>query len=220
MNRQELAIAYLLDELDRADRDRVERRLGHDPDLRTEVESLRPLVGKLDRLPEDAWPADPVSAGVAAAARGGSAGARRWSLRPAVALATLLVVAALGAGLGVLLSQGDSTAPPNPVAVLRPLKPVAGEEATVAMPAANEMLFRAKGLPALGAGQYYEIWLMTDPRRSVPVASFRVDPQGEAVVRVPLPADPTGYRYFDVSRQRVGDGTGHSSSSVLRGPIV
>ncbi len=90
----------------------------------------------------------------------------------------------------------------------------------MSMPAAEEMVFHAKGLPVLGAGQYYEIWLMTDAKRTVPVASFRVDSSGEAVVRVPLPADPTAFRYFDVSRQRVGEGTGHSASSVLRGPIA
>jgi hypothetical protein len=37
-------------------------------------------------------------------------------------------------------------------------------------------------------------------------------------VSVPLPANPRQFRYFDISRQAVGGGTGHSTDSVLRGP--
>ncbi len=112
MNRQELAIAYLLDELDRADREGVERQLERDPALRGEIESLRPVVGKLDRLPGDAWPADPGPA-VAPPAPSEGPQERRWSLRPAVALAALLIVAALGAGLGVLLARAAARPRPN-----------------------------------------------------------------------------------------------------------
>ena len=126
------------------------------------------------------------------------------------------MVAALGFGLGALLTGGDS-ARTAPAIVLRPLAPTSGEEATVAMPAPGEMVFTAEGLPTLKSGQYYEIWLMSSSSRLVPVASFRVGSDGHAQVRVPLPADPSSYRYFDVSRQRVAEGTVHSGDSVLRG---
>ena len=73
------------------------------------------------------------------------------------------------------------------------------------------------GLPRSGPDQYYEVWLMSDAASTVPVASFRVGPNGTATVQVPLPADPADFRYFDVSRQTVPAGTAHSSDSVLRG---
>jgi anti-sigma-K factor RskA len=233
MNRRELASAYLLDALEPDERAKVERRLAGDAELRAEVDAARALTARLEALPEDAWPMDASSEADAAPARdpavAGSAvadakpavapvgrGRRRWTIRPAFALAALLVVAALGFGLGALLNGGGSSKT-APTIVLRPLEATAGEEATVAMPAPGEMLFTAEGLPTLKAGQYYEIWLMSSSSKLVPVASFRVGADGRAQVRVPLPADPTAYRYFDVSRQVAGAGTEHSADSVLRG---
>jgi anti-sigma-K factor RskA len=214
MNRRELAAAYLLDSLDPGERAKVERRLAGDAELRAEVEAARALTTRLDALPEDAWPISGSTSpepGAEPAPR-----PRRWTVRPVLAVAALAVVAALAFGLGALLTGGETTKT-APTIVLRPLEPTAGEEATVAMPAPGEMLFTAEGLPTLEAGQYYEIWLMSSTSRLVPVASFRVGADGHAQVRVPLPADPTAYRYFDVSRQVAGAGTAHSADSVLRG---
>jgi anti-sigma-K factor RskA len=211
MNRRELAAAYLLDALDPGERAEVERRLAGDAELRAEIEAARALTARLEALPEEAWPVESP-----APAESTARPTRHWTVRPAFALAALLVVAALGFGLGALLTGGGSTKT-APTLVLRPLEPTAGEEATVAMPAPGEMLFTAEGLPALEAGQYYEIWLMSSTSKLVPVASFRVGADGHAQVRVPLPADPTSYRYFDVSRQVAGAGTEHSADSVLRG---
>lgn len=234
MNRRELAAAYLLDSLDEVERAEVERRLSGDAELRAEVEATRALTTRLEALSGPAWPevgaavsaGNPASTGAgapatsepAAGARSGSesGSGRGWRVRPVFALASLFLVAALGFGLGALLTGGDSTRP-APAIVLRPLVPTGSEEATVAMPAPGEMLFTAEGLPALKSGQYYEIWLMSSASRLVPVASFRVGPDGHAQIRVPLPAAPTSYRYFDVSRQQVSEGTDHSADSVLRG---
>jgi anti-sigma-K factor RskA len=225
MNRRELATAYLLDSLDEVERAEVERRLSGDAELRAELEAARALTVHLGSLPGPAWPeagaADAgagaiVGPGPAAGVEAAPARPRRWRVRPALAVLALLVVAALGFGLGALLTGGDSGRP-APAIVLRPLGPAGGEEATVAMPAPGEMLFTAEDLPALKSGQYYEIWLMSSSSRLVPVASFRVGADGHAQVRVPLPADPSSYRYFDVSRQRVAEGTAHSADSVLRG---
>jgi len=218
MNRRELTAAYLLDTLEPRERAAFERRLADDGELRAEVEATRALTTHLGALPVAAWPATEEAADAAAAAspRPVTAAARRWSVRPVAALATLLCVAALAFGLGALLTDGDSGRS-EPAIVLRPLQPTSGEEATVAMPAPGEMLFDAEGLPTLRPGQYYEIWLMSSSSRLVPVASFGVGADGRAQVRVPLPADPTSFRYFDVSRQQVGQGTGHSADSVLRG---
>jgi anti-sigma-K factor RskA len=227
MNRRELAAAYLLDSLESAERADFERRLAGDAGLRAEVEATRALTTRLEALPEGAWPlvateedgpataADPTDAAASGAAPVPQR-ARRWRVRPAFAIAALLVVAALGFGLGAVLTGGGSSKT-APAIVLRPLEPTAGEEATVAMPAPGEMLFTAEGLPTLEPGEYYEIWLMSSTSKLVPVASFRVGADGRAQVRVPLPADPSAYRYFDVSRQIAGAGTEHSADSVLRG---
>jgi anti-sigma-K factor RskA len=227
MNRRQLASAYVLDALDPVERAEVERRLAGDGELRAEVEAARALTSRLDALPATAWPAVEGDAPAVGAAAPGATpaatptpvparSARRWRVRPVLAIAALLVVAAAGFGLGALLTGGSSQRP-APAIVLRPLEPTAGEEATVAMPAPGEMLFTAEGLPTLEAGQYYEIWLMSSTSKLVPVASFRVGADGHAQVRVPLPADPSSYRYFDVSRQVAGAGTEHSADSVLRG---
>jgi hypothetical protein len=87
------------------------------------------------------------------------------------------------------------------------------------MPSPDDMVLTVSDLPRSAQGQYYELWLLGD-EETVPVASFRVGPEGTATVRVPLPVDPGEYRYFDVSRQSAADGTEHSADSVLRGPTA
>jgi len=220
MNRRELAAAYMLGELDAAGREDVDRRLADDPELRAEVEAMRPLLGALSELPAEGWPPDAVT-DAAAPAPEPVTPPRRWSLRPAFAIAALLLVALLGTGLGALLADGGGDVNRQaPTIALRPLEPTTGEAATVAMPRPGEMVLRARGLPPSASGQYYELWLMTDAQRTVPIASFRVGPDGRATLRVPLPADPARYRYFDVSRQLVNGGTEHSADSILRGPTA
>jgi Anti-sigma-K factor rskA len=145
---------------------------------------------------------------------------RRFTVRPALAVAAIVLALAIGGAVGALVagggSSGSSTAPV--AIVLRPLHEGAGAaRGDISMPAAETMLLEVHGLPASGADGYYEVWLMNDAESLVPVASFRVGRDGRAKVEVPLPADPGSYRYFDVSRQTVGGGTAHSGDSVLRG---
>ncbi|HEU4599669.1 MAG TPA: anti-sigma factor, partial [Solirubrobacterales bacterium] len=91
---------------------------------------------------------------------------------------------------------------------------------SVGKPNHRTMVLDVAGLPPAGPGHYYELWLMSSPSRTVPVASFNVNANGHAEVRVPLPAAPAAYRYFDVSRQTASAGTVHSGESVLRGPTT
>jgi anti-sigma-K factor RskA len=240
----ELIAAYALGVLEGEDLTEFERRLEDDAGLRDEVEATRGTMAQLSELPGEAWPraqtagdaadlslpaveaapAEPAPAPEPATAptpQPRRAPSRRWTLRPAFALGALLVAAVIGGGLGALLAGGDagsSSTPTPPVAfTLQPLAAPADSAGAISMPGPETMLLHVKGLPASGDGQYYEVWLMSDATSTVPVASFRVGTDGAATVEVPLPADPADFRYFDVSRQTVAGGTGHSDESVLRG---
>jgi anti-sigma-K factor RskA len=235
MSHDELVAAYALGVLEGEELSEFERRLEGDAGLRAEVEATRGTMTQLSELPGEAWPevggagaavaeADletemPAVAVPAPAPR--RTRSRRWSLRPAFALGALLVALVIGGAAGALVFGGDSdssTSPTPPVALtLQPLDAPANSAGEISMPGPETMLLHVKGLPASEEGQYYEIWLMSDAASTVPVASFRVGEDGEATVEVPLPADPADFRYFDVSRQTVSGGTGHSDDSVLRG---
>ncbi len=220
MNTRELAAAYVLDELEPARRAEVERRLESDPELRAEVEAMGPLTATLAELPVEVWPDAPAPTPAPDPARPVAAKRPRrvWSLRPAFAIAGLLVALAIGAGLGAALDS-DAGGESGPELTLSGLTPTASASGRVTMPSPEEMVLTVADLPRSARGQYYELWLLGD-EETVPVASFRVGAEGTATVRVPLPVDPGEYRYFDVSRQSAADGTEHSADSVLRGPTA
>lgn len=221
MNRQELIAAYALGELEGPERERFEREAAADPALRAEIEATRGTMLQLEALPGDAWPADvpePLPP-EPAPAREPAPRRRRFALRPLPVAAMVLVAAVIGGVVGALIASGsDSSAPPaKTVLVLHPLDAPKDSRADISMPRSDTMLLKAKGLPPSAAGDYYEVWLMSSDQKLVPVASFKVGESGEASVEVPLPAAPSEYTYFDVSRQSVSGGTGHSDDSVLRG---
>jgi anti-sigma-K factor RskA len=228
----ELSAAYVLGELEGAELADFERRLAADPALRAEVDAARGTIAQLEALPGDAWPEAAPAPAVAAlpidpgreavAVEPGAdrpAPRRGFTLRPAFALAAVVAALVIGGAAGALIFGGSSESSParKTVLVLHPLDAPKASGADLSMPAADTMLLRTYGLPASAPGGYYEVWLMSSNQRLVPVASFRVGSSGEASVEVPLPASPTDYRYFDVSRQTVAEGTGHSTDSVLRG---
>ncbi len=235
MNSRELAAAYVLGELDPGRRAEVESRLRSDPELRAEVEAIGPLTASLAALPDEGWPAAAVSAPAAVGApapplvdapaepQARTAPPRRrreWRLRPAFAIAGVLVALLVGTGLGTVLDGGGSgTDDGGPELTLDGLAPTTAASGRVTMPSPDDMVLTVSDLPRSAQGQFYELWLLNDDE-TVPVASFRVGDEGTATVRVPLPVDPSEYRYFDVSRQRAADGTEHSSDSVLRGPTA
>ncbi len=210
MNDRELAAEFVLGEIEGTRRVDLERRLRTEPALRAEVEALRAMGEQLSELPASAWPAP---------APRPARRLPRLSLRPALALASMLVVLAAGIAIGELLADGGS---PGAAAALtlRPLQPGSGARASVRMPDPETMVLDVADLPPAGRGHYYEVWLMSSASRTVPVASFRVDAAGDARLRVPLPANPGAYRYFDVSRQDAAAGPAHSGESVLRGPTA
>jgi anti-sigma-K factor RskA len=224
VNANELSAAYVLGDLEGAELAAFERRLADDPALRAEVDAARGTIAQLEALPGDAWPEAEESLPVISAVPEypPRAAPRRagFSLRPALAAAAIVAALVIGGAAGALLFGGDgssSSPATKTVLVLHPLDAPQGSRADLSMPNAETMLLRTHGLPASTPGAYYEVWLMSNDQRLVPVASFRVGASGEAAVEVPLPASPAAYRYFDVSRQTVAGGTGHSADSVLRG---
>ncbi|MGE5408017.1 MAG: anti-sigma factor domain-containing protein [Syntrophothermus sp.] len=212
MTDRELAAEFVLGEIEGTRRIDVERRLRTDSALRAEVESLRLMTERLAELPPAAWPPAPPAPAAKARRR-----LPRLSLRPALAVASLLAALAIGIGAGELLAGGGSSGEAAPALTLQPLEPGSPARASIRMPGPDTMVLDVRGLPPAGRGHYYEVWLMTDASHTVPVASFSVNAAGKAEVRVPLPASPAAYRYFDVSRQATSQGTTHSGESVLRG---
>ena len=210
-------VAYLLGELDASQIAAFERAMASDAALRAEVERLRPVVSKLERLPADAWqdPAPPPlrmpldTTPVRAP--------RRLVLRPLVAATCSLALLAAGIGLGTLLDREPA---PSAKLVLKPvgdLDPSASGRVSLA---GDRATVRVSGLRETDDGQFYELWLLGADKKLVGLGSFRVGADGKATLRLPVPVDPNAFQYFDLSLEP-GDGDpGHSGVSVLRGPTV
>ncbi len=90
------------------------------------------------------------------------------------------------------------------------LKPEAGGRATVEL----------RGLEPSGDRDFYELWLLGDDGELVSLGSVRVPASGDATLDVELPVDPKDFRYLDLSREPDDGDPGHSTISILRGPVV
>ena len=237
MTDRELVAAYVLGDLEASELAEFELRLGREPALRSEVEATVRLTAGLEALPPDAWPGDegrssataeapPIAATRGRRERALPAGPlRRFLGRPAYALAAVAAALVIGIVVGDLIGgggsggSGGSTAVASGYAVrLKPLEAGSKADAVVRVHNGHTVELDARGLPDSGRHHYYELWLMSDAAKTVPIASFAIGVDGAAHVRVPLPADPSHFRYYDISRQRVDGGTQHSAESVLRAP--
>lgn len=206
------AVDYLLGELSATECAAFEHALAADPDLRAQVESLRPLMSQLDALPGEAWdPPEPPPL----ALRLEPPRHRRLVLRPLVAAACALVLLVAGIGVGALVFRGGGDA-----GAQLSLAPIGGRD-----PAASghvklsgeRLTLRVSGLKPTGRDHFYEAWLLGPGGRLVALGSFRVGADGTATMRLPLPVDPASYRYFDISLQPDNGSPSHSGLSVLRG---
>jgi anti-sigma-K factor RskA len=226
-------VDYLLGELGELDRLRCERRMQEDPAFRAGVERLRPLVGRLEGLPEAAWehvdsthrhvtlpasPEQPASTSEPLPAPRRPPARRRIPLRPA--LLGFAGMAAVAVALVLALTAGSPAGHSHTV-VLTPLQGApAGSRATATITGSERVQLSVEHLPPTGSAHYYELWLMTDTTHLASVASFHVDGHGSARLSLPLPAPPQGYRYLNISLQRAGAGTNISNDSLLRGPTA
>jgi anti-sigma-K factor RskA len=214
---------YLLGELSPAERVHFEARLSADPELRAEVERLRPVVSRLQTLDPAAW-----DGGVDPPALHGLGSApararRRLELRPLVAAAVAAALLALGVAAGVLLGEGDGGEPGGGRELtLTPVQPLGGgASGTVRFTSSgDEATIHVSGLEPSRDGSFYELWLLNSPDDLVSLGSFAVPASGEIDVSVPVPGDAGSFSAFDVSREPPDGNPAHSSKSVLRAPLA
>ena len=196
--------SYLLGELSPDERRAAEDRLRDDPALRAEVDRLRPVVGGLDKLPDEAWnPPEPPAVTVPERPR-------RLVVRPALALAACLAVAVV---VAVALTSGDGDSG-DPVR-LAPLGKYAGDAEGSYHD--GRLKLAVDGVAPSRAGEFYELWLLGDDGELLSLGSFRIPRSGAAEISVPVPGNPSRYRFLDVSLERDDGNPAHSKRSVLRG---
>jgi len=189
---------------------------------------LDDLERHLERLPKEAWdrPTPPPPPWPAEEARPVRR-RRRLVLRPVAAALASIALLAVGIGAGLVLSNDDDdgaggggdlervqlapvvSAAENAGGVAE-LRPEAGGRATVEL----------SGLRPSGDRDFYELWLLGDDGELVSLGSVRVPESGNATLDVELPVDPKQFRYLDVSREPDDGDPGHSTISILRGPVT
>ena len=136
--------------------------------------------------------------------------------RPALAAAAVLALVALGTALGALIAGGDGS-------------PRAGREVALAAVGdgprgahadarlrSTTMRLTVSGLPRVGAGGFYEVWMLRDATHLVALGSFRVGADGRARVDLPVTSSPRRFPVLDISREPADGDPAHSGHSVLR----
>jgi Anti-sigma-K factor rskA len=202
----------LVGELNRAEVMVVSDHLAGCDDCRRELAVLAATSASLRaaaRQPEPARAGDEVPAAPPATppARPG------WRRGPLAGLAAALALAVAAAAV---LWAGGLWRPDRTV-------PLAGVGAVAASGRASmagagddrQMTLAAEDLPALRAGQYYEVWLL-DPGAGTVFPVGVLPPDGEG--RFTLPASVVGrYQVIDVSLEADDGDPSHSRRSLLRG---
>ena len=140
----------------------------------------------------------------------------------AAAAFSALLILAVGIGLGTQLG-GDDSSTGQPVQALA-LDTIGNEvpegasgEVLLTGDAGDPVTLDVSGLEQTGEREFYELWLLGEEGELVSLGSFRVQPDGNSQVEVPLPVNPENYRYFDVSIEPENGSPDHSGRSVLRG---
>ena len=213
------AMAYVLGELDADATAEFERAMAGDAGLRAQVDQLGAVVGRLERLPAEAWqPADPPPLTVGPPR---PRERRRLTLRPAIALACALALLAVGGLAGWLIAGEESPDAPgrSQAVALEPLEGGGNAQGRASLVDGERVTLTVSGLEPTADGSFYELWLLGADNELVGLGSFPVDESGSTTITVPLPVDPSGF-LFDVSREPPDGDPGHSGDSVLRGPAT
>ncbi len=144
-----------------------------------------------------------------------------WPTVAAAAFSALLILA-VGIGVGTQLG-GDGATSGDPAQTLaldtigQEVPAGASGEVLLTGDAGDQLTLDVSGLEQTGDREFYEFWLLGDEGELVSLGSFRVEPDGNSQIDVPLPVNPEKYRYFDVSIEPENGSPDHSGRSVLRG---
>jgi anti-sigma-K factor RskA len=136
-------------------------------------------------------------------------------LRSALAAAAVLVLVVLGTALGALVAGDGGPGAGREVALAAVGDGPPGAHAAARL-RATTMQLTVSGLPRVGAGGFYEVWMMRDATHLVALGSFRVGADGRARVRLPVTASPRRFPVLDISREAADGDPAHSGHSVLR----
>ena len=175
------------------------------------------LITRLESLGPDEWGPEPAPALVMPPGAEPAPRRRRsLTLRPLPAIGIALLLLAAGAGGAVIV--GDRDAEAGRTLALAPLTRGDAAEGKVRIARAGaRATLVVSDLEPSRRGEFYELWLLSPPGDLVSLGSFRVGAGGGARVELPVPVDPSRYRFVDVSVERDDGDPSHSSRSVLRG---
>ena len=215
------ATDYLLGEMEPERAADFERALADDAALRAEVEALRPVVTRLERCrpragtrpspPPLQLPGPAASRGAAPRAPARAAPGGRGAVRGRAARGGRRPRRAARPRPGAR-RRGSCCAP---IGGARP-----GASGRVGVVGRPRQRARRAACQPTGDGQFYELWLLGADKQLVGLGSFRVDDDGTATLKLPLPVDPGAFtllRHLARARRRR---PGHSGVSVLRGPTI
>jgi anti-sigma-K factor RskA len=175
-----------------------------------------PLITRLESLGPDEWRPEPPPGLVMPPGTEPAPRRRALTLRPLPALAAVLLLLALGAGGAIIATSRDPE--PGQTLALAPLKRGGAAEGEVRLTrAGGRATLAVSGLAPSRRGEFYELWLLSPPGDLVSLGSFRVGAGGRATLDLPVPVDPSRYRFLDVSVEPDDGDSSHSSRSVLRG---
>jgi anti-sigma-K factor RskA len=174
------------------------------------------LLTRLEALGPDEWRPEPPPALVMPPGAEAAPRRRALTLRPLPALAAVLLLLALGAGGALLITAQDPA--PSRTLTLTSLQPDGAAQGKVRLArTGGRATLAVSGLAPSRRGEFYELWLLSPPGDLVSLGSFRVPAGGRATLQVPLPVDPSRYRFLDVSVEPDDGDPAHSSRSILRG---
>jgi anti-sigma-K factor RskA len=186
---------------------------------------LRGVAAQLRALGPEEWEPAPPPALRATVAEQHAPAARRRARRrgfvsrlvrrPALAGAAALMLVALATALGALLAGGDGGPAGREVALAAVGDGPPGAHAAARLRAAT-MQLTVSGLPRVGAGGFYEVWMMRDATHLVALGRFRVGADGRARVDLRVTASPRRFPVLDISREAADGDPAHSGHSVLR----
>lgn len=161
---------------------------------------------------------------------------RGWTLRPLVAIGGAVACLAVGLLSGAVLFGAQDAAPApevrasTPAPTTTPLgrqvelarfgdaaPPDAAAEVNVFTATDGKTVdLRVHGMPVPPKGEFYELWVLGDAGKMISLGIVRVDANGSAEVRLPLPVSLRRFPVFDLSLEP-GDGDPtHSGQSMLR----